>query len=563
RTDSFGAGDIDCYIVKLDATGTVQWTRTVGGIGSDDAKSIVQTGDGGYAVAGRTTSFGAGGADFYIVKLDTGGNTCCSTGSGGASSSGGTSGSGGASGSGGVSGSGGTFSSGGTLTVDCSPCMVTATITGTSNICSGDSTTLTTSGGGTYLWSTGDTNVVITVNPAATTTYYVTVNDTCGTANDSITVTVTAPVTTSASPSICTGDSILLGGAYQTAAGTYFDTLTAVGGCDSIITTSLSVDSVLTTVLTASICSGDSILLGGAYQTTAGTYFDTLTTGGSCDSIIATSLSVDSVFTTVLTASICPGDSILLGGSNQTTAGTYFDTLTAGGGCDSIIATILNVDSVFTTVLNASICSGDSTLLGGKNQTTAGTYFDTLTAVGGCDSIIVTTLTVNPLPNAFAGNDTTIALGASAQLYATGGGAYSWSPPSGLSCTNCANPVASPENTTVYYLAVSDLLGCSDVDSVIVTVDRSTVIFIPNIFSPNGDGQNDMLDVQGKGVKELEYVIYNRWGEKVFESSDLENDWDGTLRGKPLNPAVFVYYVEATFTNGKEIKEKGNITLIR
>ena len=116
---SFGAGLADAYIVKLDPAGTVQWTKIVGGVGTDYALSIVQTTDGGFAIAGYSDSFGAGIEDAYIVKLDPNGNTCCSSGSGGTSGTGGISGSGGTSGTGGVSGSGGTAASGGILTVDC------------------------------------------------------------------------------------------------------------------------------------------------------------------------------------------------------------------------------------------------------------------------------------------------------------------------------------------------------------------------------------------------------------------------------------------------------------
>ena len=138
-------------------------------------------------------------------------------------------------------------------------------------------------------------------------------------------------------------------------------------------------------------------MIFGTYQTTSGTYYDTLATVNLCDSVFATTLTVNPTAFNV-SVSICEGDSILLEGSYQTIAGTYYDTLIASNGCDSVIVSTLTVNPTYTTNDSASICDGDSILLEGSYQTTAGTYYDTLIAANGCDSVIVSTLTVNPLP---------------------------------------------------------------------------------------------------------------------------------------------------------------------
>lgn len=88
-------------------------------------------------------------------------------------------------------------------------------------------------------------------------------------------------------------------------------------------------------------------------------------------------------------------------------------------------------------------------------------------------------------------------------------------------------------------------------------------VFVPNVFSPNSDGYNDVLRVRGKGIEKLQFIIFNRWGEKVFETTDLNAGWDGTYKGEPVNLAVFVYVLKGEFKNGKLIDEKGNITLMR
>ncbi len=195
---------------------------------------------------------------------------------------------------------------------------------------------------------------------------------------------------------ICQGESILLGGANQTTAGIYYDTLATNKGCDSVLRTTLTVNPVYLTNLTAEICQGESILLGGANQTTAGIYYDTLSTNKGCDSVLRTTLTVNPVYLTNLTAEICQGESILLGGANQTTAGIYYDTLATSKGCDSVLRTTLTVNSVFNINLSTSICQGDSIFIAGAYRYNPGTYVSNLFTEKGCDSTITTVLEVTP-----------------------------------------------------------------------------------------------------------------------------------------------------------------------
>jgi gliding motility-associated-like protein len=88
-------------------------------------------------------------------------------------------------------------------------------------------------------------------------------------------------------------------------------------------------------------------------------------------------------------------------------------------------------------------------------------------------------------------------------------------------------------------------------------------IFVANVFSPNGDGTNDVLHVLGNGIEELSFTVYSRWGEKVFETTNVNNGWDGTYKGEPMNVGVFVYFITGKFKNGETIDKNGNITLLR
>ncbi|MEM9022937.1 MAG: T9SS type A sorting domain-containing protein, partial [Bacteroidota bacterium] len=160
---------------------------------------------------------------------------------------------------------------------------------------------------------------------------------------------VNVPDVTTAAASICAGDSLFLAGAFRTASGTYSDTLTSALGCDSVHHfVTLTVLDTFLTEQQVSICAGDSFLAGGAYQQTAGTYFDHLHTQNGCDSLVATQLTVDDHVATDTAITIIDGDSIFLGGSFQTTTGTYLDTLMAANGCDSVVTTTLDVITSIT-----------------------------------------------------------------------------------------------------------------------------------------------------------------------------------------------------------------------
>jgi gliding motility-associated-like protein len=179
----------------------------------------------------------------------------------------------------------------------------------------------------------------------------------------------------------------------------------------------------------------------------------------------------------------------------------------------------------------------------------------------------------NPAPTVIAERDTQILLGDDAPLNAVVNqnvNSYTWSPATDLSCADCPNPIASPEITTLYTVTVNQGSGCSAIDSVLVEVIANLNLYLPNAFSPNNDGNNDILKLYGDldRIFTLNLMIFNRWGEKVFEATDATvaaQGWDGTYMGKPLDPGVFAYQLAVTYKRGIKdpIKQKGSITLIR
>ncbi len=194
---------------------------------------------------------------------------------------------------------------------------------------------------------------------------------------------------------ICQGDSIEIMGRYLSIAGDYYDTLLTTEGCDSIIISTLIVNPVYYNERTITIMEGDSFYAGGAYQKSSGLYIDSLLSNSGCDSIEVTELIVLVCQVITIDTSICNGESYFAGGAYQSASGTYLDTLKLINGCDSIIITNLTVESSYEITIDTTICDGESYYAGGDYQTVSGIYYDSLKSDNGCDSIITTTLSVD------------------------------------------------------------------------------------------------------------------------------------------------------------------------
>ena len=273
--------------------------------------------------------------------------------------------------------------------------------------------------------------------------------------------------------------------------------------------------------------------------------------------------------------------------------GTYTVQVNDASGCtktQTVTVTELNTLSVTSSSTQAGCTVDDGTATANPSsgiipytynwnngQTTqtatglsAGTYTIIVTDANGCSQTQTPIVTQVPGPTATASAaPVNIVLGNTTQLTATGTGTYLWSPATGLSCTTCPNPIATPLSTTAYCATVTDANGCSDSACITINVEIPCgTVYIPNAFSPNNDGENDLECVIGNCITKLHIAIFNRWGDKVFDSSDQAICWDGTdtknlVKGSGQGTAVFVYYMDATLTNGDKIKRKGNITLVR
>ncbi|MBI2271666.1 MAG: gliding motility-associated C-terminal domain-containing protein [Bacteroidetes bacterium] len=463
----------------------------------------------------------------------------------------------------------------------------TATITGNTAVCQGQSTTLTAGGGTSYQWSGGITSASasIIVSPSSSTTYFLTANNgSCSSPPASVTVTVTPlPIAgISGNTTICQGQSTTLtaggGISYQWSGGissasssitvspststTYYVT-TNDGTCTS---SPASVTVIVTPIPTAgitgvtTICSGQSTTLtasgGGNYQWYGGisstsssvtvspstiTTYSVVVNDGSCFSLpFSVTVQVLPVPNTTVA-----GDTILCPGESR--------TLTANGG------SIYNWSSTSSVVSSITV------------SPTATTTYTVIAGNGTCyGTSAIITVHVMPTPTASASPATSlIDHGASVNIIASGGGTYTWTPAKGLSCTNCSNPTATPDTSTIYTVTITDANGCTATTMVSILIKafcngNEKDIFIANVFSPNNDGKNDVLKAQGNGLKDVYWAIFDRWGNKVFETADLSKTWDGTYRGEMVVAGTYFYILTATcIQSNSEINLKGNVTVIR
>jgi gliding motility-associated-like protein len=165
-----------------------------------------------------------------------------------------------------------------------------------------------------------------------------------------------------------------------------------------------------------------------------------------------------------------------------------------------------------------------------------------------------------------AGEDVTLYPGESTQLYADGNCSYfQWFPPNGLSSTNIKNPWAQPSVTTQYIVYGETEHGCKIQDTVTIRISPESILDLPDAFSPgSGTSMNDALTIKVRGEVTLKkFVIFNRWGNQVFSTTDIRQGWDGRYDGKPQPMGAYVYMIEAVTSTGLPIVKQGNVTLIR
>ena len=183
----------------------------------------------------------------------------------------------------------------------------------------------------------------------------------------------------------------------------------------------------------------------------------------------------------------------------------------------------------------------------------------------GCTSTIASKTFSIQKVNVFAGKDTSIARSQPLQLQATGASNYIWTPTTGLNNNTIANPIAILNNSyQTYYLKGITAEGCQGFDTINIKIFNRADIYVPNAFTPNGDGVNDYLHPICVGIKQLNYFnVYDRWGNIVFTSRNQFDKWDGTLKGKKVPNGNFVWIAEGITYDSQLLVRKGSLIVIR
>ncbi len=339
----------------------------------------------------------------------------------------------------------------------------------------------------------------------------------------------------------CQGSFILINNSIYETQGVYYDTLLASNGCDSIIVIELVEKQSSIIVIDTFICNGEIIELNGNIFDAQGIYSDTLVAENGCDSIVTINISFFESVVSIDTF-FCPGNPIAINNILYNSEGIYYDTLTASNGCDSILIINLSVSPPVSMIIDTNLCEGFSIILNDKTYNVAGTYYDSISMVNGCDSFFV--INISTLEAKYSFIDTTIC-------------------PDSLIIVN----ERIIRTAGHYFDTLTSFNSCDSIITTIVNIENSPFCycekyFIPNAFSPNDDGQNDVFNVLGGCFKNFHLQIFDRWGEKVFESFDQEIGWDGTFKNKRKSSAVFVYVFHGITLNNVQIKDKGSFVLV-
>ena len=455
-------------------------------------------------------------------------------------------------------------------------------------LCFGDTIQLNASGGATYTWSPsfGLSNPNI-ANPFAfpdsNLTYQVVATDSCGADTALITlVYAIEPTSIMNDTLICLGDIVTLnayGGTnynwYPTTAminpadqspniiptdtTLYFVDITTPNGC--IITDSVQInvenaapEPILPNDTT--ICSGDTIqviILGvtnatwspniglGNPNSTSTAVYPTNTTTYSIDFENTCAIVTMDYTVTIIGLSsqvvddtiICPGDTAFLWATNGVSySWSPIETLSHPDSSNTLA--FPNASTIYTVDVQNSL---------------------------GCSILENVYVELYPPPYVSAGYDIYIQYGDVVELQGQTDAIFYWESLDSMSCHDCLNPIVSPITSSDYFIYAIDVHGCKNSDSVKVVLDGS--LYVPNAFTPDGDGINDVFEIKGEEIKSFELWIYNRWGELIFHTTTMSNFWDGSYKGETNQIDVYIWKIKYEDFQRKQGDLTGHVSLIR
>jgi gliding motility-associated-like protein len=368
----------------------------------------------------------------------------------------------------------------------------------------------------------------------------------------------------------CSGDgysTIVNGQVYDESNPTGQELFLSAEGCDSLVSIALSFTAPASVNVATVLCPGEALLLSnGSLISDPGIYIDTLTTANGCDSVVNIELSFTVPISASTAFSICPDEPyVLSNGELADLPGEYIDTLVAANGCDSVLFIELSLYRSDTSYFTREICPGETVSVGSAEYGPGDTYTSLEQNIFGCDSLIITQLLDYPAPLARIDTFVRVTQSIISPFSNDIPDEYtiSWTPAAVLSCATCPNPVVlSNEGITAFQLSLLDSIGCRW--EYPIAIEYVCNVFVPNAFSPNGDGFNDLFMPYTSGcpVQLFQMEIFDRWGGRVFYSEDASTGWDGMLNGKKAEQGVYVYLIRLQ-EFGQEKMLTGDVVLFR
>ncbi len=343
--------------------------------------------------------------------------------------------------------------------------------------------------------------------------------------------------------------------------GTYLIELFKEAGCKKDTTITILPQSVTNTLLSRYFCQGDTTFINGIPYTDDAIAIDTAFNTAGCDTIQTIVLFFGDYIKKSQTISFCAGSSLVFDGVTYTAEAIVKDTIYSAFACDTILTTTLVQNPLPTLLRTVTLCPGQSIVIGGKEYFKAGMVIDTLNTQTseGCDTVRTTDIAFFVVQTFFLSADTSICAGEKIRLESQFSNT-TWS-------TGGIGGFIEVTNPGIYIGTAFNEDNCPVLDTVVVNFcckDRG--IYIPNVFSPNDDGKNDIFKAEPlENCQNYTLFVWDRWGTLIFETKDYEKGWDGTFRGKPAPAGVYIWIIEFNALNskGNPIILKGDVTLVK
>lgn len=378
--------------------------------------------------------------------------------------------------------------------------------------------------------------------------------------------------------SVCSGDDMTYNGTSYTSPGTYTIAFTTQDGCDSTITLNLIAPDEETVELDVSICDNQSYDFNGTSLTTAGTYPATFTSSSGCDSVVQLNLAVYPTYSLLRPVSLCGNESFEFNGTDYSLPGDYPVPFISSAGCDSVITLRISIDDQIVHYREATICEGETYELENFTFTEAGEFEIFHPNQNGCDSITRLNLIVSPSPKASfsyeiiqTGDEFTTVSFTDNTDYISGFGSNEWDFDDGTILNNVSETEHDLPNETnrVYavQLIAENNLGCIDSTTALIEITPPLNVYVPNTFTPNSGKYNNTFYFEVNGdidVYTFSMLVFNRWGEIVFESQNKNRHWDGTYNNTPVPSGTYTWVIQFTRkSNKEELQYKGHVNVLR